>query len=208
MDNLTSNPFFILVVFAPLPPDRAINTVRRAYHTVFGGNPPAEEQDNQILLWIRICREVGVDYDIIKTCFLPCLSEISLGGFLTCRWLCKKCVLSLERSTTVLTYISFTAYDEMVQSPFYIVFIFSNSERYLRPQGTANRFAVSTFTWPNRVAFLEVYVRRDASQPREHSNGLFLTVLTPPFSTQKVYLFKLVGNFAFLAIAETCETQL
>ncbi len=79
MDDLTSNPFFILAVFAPLPPDRAINTVRRAYHTVFGRNPPTEEQDNQILLWIRICCEVGVDHDIVKNArrLFPSLPDIS-----------------------------------------------------------------------------------------------------------------------------------
>ncbi|PBK82471.1 hypothetical protein ARMGADRAFT_1038625 [Armillaria gallica] len=79
MDDLTSNPFFILAVFAPLPPDRAINTVRRAYRTVFGKSPPAEEQDNQILLWIRICCEVGVDHDIVKNArrLFPSLPDIS-----------------------------------------------------------------------------------------------------------------------------------
>ncbi len=66
MDDLTSNPLFILALLDPPPPDCAINAVRSAYYTVFGGNPPADERDNQLLLWLRICCEIGVDDDIVK----------------------------------------------------------------------------------------------------------------------------------------------
>ncbi len=39
MDDLASNPLFILALLDPPPPDCAINAVRSAYYTVFGGNP-------------------------------------------------------------------------------------------------------------------------------------------------------------------------
>ncbi len=67
MDDLTSNPLFILAVLDPPPPDCAINAVRSAYYTVFGRNPPADEWDNQLLLWLRVCVELGADHDIVKT---------------------------------------------------------------------------------------------------------------------------------------------
>ncbi|SJL08806.1 uncharacterized protein ARMOST_12176 [Armillaria ostoyae] len=54
-------------------------TVRKAYNTVFRKSPPAEERDNQILLWIQICCEVGVDHDIVKNArrLFPSLPDIS-----------------------------------------------------------------------------------------------------------------------------------
>ncbi len=67
MDDLSSNPLFILAVLDPPPPDCAINAVRSAYYTVFGRNPPADEWDNQLLLWLRVCVELGADHAIVKT---------------------------------------------------------------------------------------------------------------------------------------------
>ncbi len=81
MDDLASNPLFILALLDPPPPDCAINAVRSAYYTVFGRNPPADEWNNQLLLWLRICCEIGVDHDIVKTTrrIFPSLPDLSLN---------------------------------------------------------------------------------------------------------------------------------
>ncbi len=101
MDDPASNPLFILAVLAPPPPDCAFSTVRRAYRTVFGKNPPAEEQDNQLLLWIRICSEVGADHHLVRTTrrlfpSLPDLSQWNVAGRLL------DLPLALQKVRTVL----------------------------------------------------------------------------------------------------------
>ncbi|KAK0462832.1 uncharacterized protein EV420DRAFT_1521198 [Desarmillaria tabescens] len=79
MHDLASNPFFILAVLAPPPPDCAINAVRNAYCTVFGRDAPPEEWDNQLLLWIRVCSAVGADHHLVKGIrrFYPSLPDPS-----------------------------------------------------------------------------------------------------------------------------------
>ncbi|SJL08800.1 uncharacterized protein ARMOST_12170 [Armillaria ostoyae] len=115
MDDPASNPLFILAVLAPPPPDCAFNTVRRAYRTVFGINPPAEEQDNQLLLWIRICSEVGADHHLVKTTrrlfpSLPDLSQWNVAGRLL------DLPLALQKHTTVSKTIDVLEFMKRLQS--------------------------------------------------------------------------------------------
>ncbi|PBK70552.1 hypothetical protein ARMSODRAFT_1018082 [Armillaria solidipes] len=107
MDDLTSNPLFILAVLDPPPPDCAINAVRSAYCTVFGRNPPADERNNQLLLWLRICCEIGVDNDIVKTTrrFFPSLPDLSLR-----QWNVAGRLLDLPEALETHTAVSKTIY--------------------------------------------------------------------------------------------------
>ncbi|PBK82447.1 hypothetical protein ARMGADRAFT_732973 [Armillaria gallica] len=107
MDDLASNPLFILALLDPPPPDCAINAVRSAYHTVFGRNPPADEWDNQLLLWLRICCEIGVDDDIVKTTrrFFPSLPDLSLS-----QWNVAGCLLNFPEALETHAAVSKTIY--------------------------------------------------------------------------------------------------
>ncbi|KAK0462830.1 uncharacterized protein EV420DRAFT_1140194 [Desarmillaria tabescens] len=72
-----SEPLFTLTMSSSS--GYATNTLRRAYRAVFGRDPPPDERDDQILLWIKICSAVGVDHDLVRTIkrFFPALPDLS-----------------------------------------------------------------------------------------------------------------------------------
>ncbi|KAK0201227.1 hypothetical protein DFS33DRAFT_1447412 [Desarmillaria ectypa] len=67
MCDPASNPLKLtLPVLSPSSSDCAINAVRRAYHKVFGGTAPADEWDNQFLLWTQVCSASGVHHRLVQ----------------------------------------------------------------------------------------------------------------------------------------------